>query len=670
MRAPAVLLVAIAFSAAAGSAPAAAGRDCFVSPAGDDGNSGRAPDRPFRTLARAAEALRPGDTCWLEGGVYRDGAVLSVSGLPGRAITFAALSGQQPILDGSDVVAGPWRKAEGGVWEAPVSGSVDAVFCDGRLMTEARWPNCTWSENWDPQKKWALTGAGSALGRIECDAAARSGEDFSGGLVYLKLSKGNGCYTRPILAHRPGSPTILWDASGLPSGPPAREWHEDALPERIRKFGFAGNRFFVAAAGALDAPQEWWYDGARGILRFIPPAGTPAGHVISIKRRVSAFSGTGVADLTFRGLEFRGCNLSFTACRRIRVERCRFLYPATLREFPDETTFKRTYRPLELVGDENAFEGCEVAWALDAGLVVEGRGSRVENCVVHDVNLDGRHPGGAITAWGSNTVRRCTAYNFGGVGIYLAGQGPAEADHNHLFNGGLYCVDVSAFYIPTGEHMGGTVVAYNWFHDHHGLGFRVDQFGRNIVFHHNLVWNTIAGCKLEGTVLSGVNNTVLAENPTAPFMVVFDRGADRTEWRVEDNAAFRFVDRDSLRETSNPQYRPLAVRSGSIDHNVAFGSAGGANACFVDPAEFDFRPKPGGPLDHAGVFVAGIDPPSDRRPSIGALDSGGEPWVPGADWLGGDLAVPASARAATELARRLRPPDLAIDRQSERYGEQ
>ena len=268
--------------------PVAKAADCYLAPGGDDANLGNAPDVPFRTLARAARALQSGDTCWLRAGVYRDGVVLTRSGEVGRPITFAPYRDENVILDGSDVVEGPWTKAEGQAWKASVAGTVDAVFCDGTVMVEARWPNCPWSQNWESEKKWALTDAGSGLGRLESAALARSGQDFSGGLVYMKLSKGNSCYTRRVLAHHAGSPTVLWDASGLPS----RLWREDALPQRIATFGFGGNRFFLVAAGALDAPEEWWYDRAAQELRFIPPdGGDPARHVISVKRRVAAFAG-------------------------------------------------------------------------------------------------------------------------------------------------------------------------------------------------------------------------------------------------------------------------------------------------------------------------------------------------------------------------------------------
>ena len=94
------------------------------------------------------------------------------------------------------------------------------------------------------------------------------------------------------------------------------------------------------------------------------------------------------------------------------------------------------------------------------------------------------------------------------------------------------------------------MVDHNWLHDQHGIGFRVDQHGRDILFHHNLVWNSLSGCKLEGFVLSAYNNTVLADNLAFPFMVVFDSGGspqDLDRWRVQNNVAYGFIDRLSLR---------------------------------------------------------------------------------------------------------------------------
>ena len=203
--------------------------DVYVSPEGSDTNSGLTAAHAFLTLAKAAQSLGPGDTCWIRGGVYREGLVLAKSGSEARPITFSAFQHEHVVIDGADRIEGPWTAGEKGIWSAPTTGPVTQVFCDGKLMVEARWPNCTWTDNWKPEKKWALSDEGSSLGQIKSAAIAESGQDLTGGLVYIKLSKGNSCYTRKITAHSAGSPAISWDASGLPS----RIWREDAMPERM-----------------------------------------------------------------------------------------------------------------------------------------------------------------------------------------------------------------------------------------------------------------------------------------------------------------------------------------------------------------------------------------------------------------------------------------------------
>ena len=42
----------------------------FVSPAGDDGNAGTTAEKPFKTLKRAQEGFKAGDTMTILPGVY------------------------------------------------------------------------------------------------------------------------------------------------------------------------------------------------------------------------------------------------------------------------------------------------------------------------------------------------------------------------------------------------------------------------------------------------------------------------------------------------------------------------------------------------------------------------------------------------------------------------
>ena len=665
----------------------------FVAPNGSDSNSGTTIDAPFRTIQRSADVAIAGDVCLIRAGIYRETVTLTKSGEKGKPITFSSYRGERVILDGADLVSGTWNQLGDKIWSIKISAkeSIEAVFHEERMLVEARWPNCSWEENWQPEKKWALTSSGSVLGKIQSQAMAASGQDFREGTVYLKLSKGNNCFTRPVVDHSFDNATLRYDATGIEG----RAWGEDSMPERIKSYGFVGNRFFISARGALDAPGEWWHDVKNGELLVIPFSGQkPSDNTVSVKARVAGFEGTGVSDIVINGLEFHKCNVRIAQATRVALRGCRFLYPSTPKVFPGLKTAEKMQKNLRIEGDDNLIEHCLIEWAIDGALEVEGSGNRVENCIVHDSNLHGRHPGPGITLDGANplgdnrvkrnarsdegtpatsrsstpnVIRRCTVYNVGGVAIYPRGVGSATVEYSHVFNVGLYCVDVSSLYIPIGRRMAGTVVNHNWLHDIRGIGYRVDIQGRDITFHHNLVWNASVGCKMQGFQLEGYNNTLIVNNPKGGMLVVFEpeiTPEERAKWRVRNNVAYSFLDRMSWRSDYKNASRefmlPLTAVPGAIDHNVTI-VPGEESAFFADAAQYDFRPKPRGPLDATGILVPGIAAgKGERPPSPGALESGEMPWVAGADWMNNNLPVPTTALAATDLARKLRPGSLTL----------
>ncbi|WP_051700364.1 right-handed parallel beta-helix repeat-containing protein [Streptomyces sp. NRRL F-4474] len=87
----------------AGTAHAAA-RTYFVSPGGNDGNSGTSTGAPFRTLQKAADSVQPGDTVSIMNGTYSESSAgsnvvtIKRSGLPGAPITFTAHPGHRPVV--------------------------------------------------------------------------------------------------------------------------------------------------------------------------------------------------------------------------------------------------------------------------------------------------------------------------------------------------------------------------------------------------------------------------------------------------------------------------------------------------------------------------------------------------------------------------------------------
>ncbi|MFF0023049.1 right-handed parallel beta-helix repeat-containing protein [Streptomyces sp. NPDC005496] len=90
--------------AGAGTASAAA-HTYYVSPSGSDSNSGTSAGSPFRTLQKAADLTRPGDTVLLMSGTFRETArgfdVVNItrSGSPGKPITYRAAPGQKPVIN-------------------------------------------------------------------------------------------------------------------------------------------------------------------------------------------------------------------------------------------------------------------------------------------------------------------------------------------------------------------------------------------------------------------------------------------------------------------------------------------------------------------------------------------------------------------------------------------
>lgn len=92
--------------------PTDGGRYLYVSGRGDDRNTGRSRGDALRTLRRAAELTRPGDTVLVDDGEYSDPGRNSVvtieqSGTPDKWITWAAYPGARPV-----VRAAQWQ----GIW--------------------------------------------------------------------------------------------------------------------------------------------------------------------------------------------------------------------------------------------------------------------------------------------------------------------------------------------------------------------------------------------------------------------------------------------------------------------------------------------------------------------------------------------------------------------------
>lgn len=98
----------------------ASGKECFVSPAGNDANPGTMA-APFRTVARGVSVLQAGDVLSLRGGVHVQPETLRIQALHGTGtapIVIRSAPGEHAYIDGS---VPEFRRVNNDDWE-PVSG--------------------------------------------------------------------------------------------------------------------------------------------------------------------------------------------------------------------------------------------------------------------------------------------------------------------------------------------------------------------------------------------------------------------------------------------------------------------------------------------------------------------------------------------------------------------
>ncbi len=95
-------------------------------------------DQPLRTIQRAAQLARPGDTVLVHAGIYRERVAPARGGTQAQPIIYSAAPGEQVVIKGSDIWNPQWRKTN---VEKPVySGTLDAAMFHSAPMQPFRTP--------------------------------------------------------------------------------------------------------------------------------------------------------------------------------------------------------------------------------------------------------------------------------------------------------------------------------------------------------------------------------------------------------------------------------------------------------------------------------------------------------------------------------------------------
>ena len=266
----AVLFAALALATNAGLA-----QPYFVSPSGNDANTGTE-DKPFATLQQAQQAARQkrGDIV-LRGGTYYLNSPLVFlaedSGTKRTPVEIRNYRDEQPVLSGGRRLTDlNWQPDANGTFRAQVPADLrtEEIFVNGERQILARYPN------FDPQAHYF---GGCTADAISPERVARWA-DPTGGYFHAMHPALWGDFTWRIAGK---------DAKGglkLEGG-----WQNNRGAAAHEKIRFVENVF-----EELDAPGEWFLDSKTHTLFFHPPAG--------FDLRTAVFEATQLRTL----VEFRG----------------------------------------------------------------------------------------------------------------------------------------------------------------------------------------------------------------------------------------------------------------------------------------------------------------------------------------------------------------------------
>jgi hypothetical protein len=581
--------------------------DLHVSPAGDDANPGTG-DRPLKTLSRAAELLQPGDTAWVHAGVYRETVRPARSGETDRPIRFVAAPGEKVTVSGADVLPGPWTVHQGSIWRTPADKRFEQLFVDGKMMTEARWPNT-------PLGDLMVMNRASAAEGTDYDVIADPNlppGDWIGAVLLIWPGDRWTNATRRITDYEPGK-LLRVDRDFRSKNPDPYHARDPYQPR-------AGNPYvLIGSLAGLDMAGEWALDEKTGAAYLWAPDGaSPAGHTVEVKQRKWAFDLSKLSSIQVQGFDIFAAAVSLADARGCLVEDCRMRYVDHFRDLNGSSTPPPAN---VMTGADNELRRCLIAYSAGTALAMGGESNRLVNCVVHDANYLGTGRGGLDLGRSvAAQVSHCSVFRTGRDIIQHGGSKRIRIEYCDLYNANMLNNDSGAIYCWGTKGEGG-VIAYNWVHDNLGdgtSGVYLDNFSSDFFVHHNVIWNcSSSAIHLNSDALNHTvcNNTIcLSSRPFGTFTY-----------------AKYTPTMKGTRILNNLVNAQLRVRDPSVFVQGELGPELSHNA----PAavDRDAYPTADSSAIDAGIEVPGItDGFVGKAPDLGAYELGGARWVAGADW--------------------------------------
>jgi len=228
-------------------------------------------ERPWLTVGKAAETLRPGDTVVVRKGIYRERVAPRNSGTAAKPITYRA-EGPGVVISGADALVG-WKRCtpetcpgnphHAKIWYVDVDWEPKALFEDGKPLTKAREPNTGW---------WTAEGGGTHT-LVDSKHLTQADGYWVGSTIFFWDVDVTSQGWRRVVAFDAKTHTLKLD----------RPIYRDRVVEPGKDRYYVENKLTL-----LDRPGEWVVEAAGKPHRvFLWPSGgdDPNGHLMEAPRR-------------------------------------------------------------------------------------------------------------------------------------------------------------------------------------------------------------------------------------------------------------------------------------------------------------------------------------------------------------------------------------------------
>jgi hypothetical protein len=460
----------------------------YVAPYGDDGNDGLSVTTAFKTIQRAATVMKPGSTCNIRQGVYRETVTPRYTGLPSAPMIFQAYGNEQPFINGADSITG-WVQHSGSIYKTRMNWTMgeykDQLLIDGNTCVVARTPNI--DDPWPRPREWGVENGFMDL--VDWSHWQRSGEIHP----YLCPAR---VYFWDATTAKADPVTGVWDPNTifiaelhdnldvqpdyLFGKPPdffkgglyinQNGWWQRAMVIKSSRcfknsegteytaisYGKAYNNeninssfgenlhgpgYLSYSLNFLDAPNEWYRDSSGTVYLWAPDGGNPSSHLVEAKRRVSGFNLPNKSYITLKGLRFLCTSASLDEAWYCTIDDCHWKYPSYFDTYQWFEEFcgpwmNSPYDPsngfsgVYIGGGYNTVKNSSSVVSASAGFLFSGWGHHVAtNNIIHDCNWLPTYSAG-IRQYKRNqsNLEECGGCLYEYNTIYNCGRGDIEID--------------------------------------------------------------------------------------------------------------------------------------------------------------------------------------------------------------------------------------------------